>query len=108
MSNEIGEHNYTKQSFTTETGEQTLIPVNSEHDVTISLKGTTSDDIDIEIVLDNPDDSPTRLKLVENVLAANALYIKTLEGPIRGIGIDIDGNSSNDITLQVLTSKRSG
>jgi len=24
------------------------------------------------------------------------------------IGIDIDGNSSNDITLQVLTSKRSG
>lgn len=107
--NNIGMHNFTKQTFTSETGEQSLIPVNAEHDVTISIVGgSTSDDIDLEVVLDDPSDSPTRLKLEQNVLSTNTTYIKTLEGPIRAVGIDIDANTSNSITVQVLTSKRFG
>lgn len=103
-----GPHNYDVQSFTSETGEQSIIQVNPTHDVTIAVVGSTSDDVDIEIVLDNPEDSPTRIKLETNVLASNATYVRTLEGPIRGIGIDIDGNTSNNITVHVLASHRLG
>lgn len=100
---------YAKQDFTTETGEQEIIPIPRGHDVTIIVSGTaTSDDIDVEITVDDPKKTAVeRFKLEENILAiANSSpYIKTLEGPVSGIGIDIDGNSSNNIKVRVLSAQ---
>lgn len=101
---------YQAQDFTTETGEQDILKVDWDHDVTVIIQGTAgSDDIDLEITLDSPDKaSVERFKLAINVLATDALYIKTLEGPVSGIGIDIDSNSNNGIKVRVLSSHRGG
>jgi hypothetical protein len=103
---------YSLQEFTTETGQQSIVEVSPEHDVTIVLQGTGgSDDIDIEVILDNPKKTGAiRSKLEENVLpaAGTNTYTKTLEGPVRGIGIDIDANVSNSIKFQVLSARRGG
>lgn len=96
--------NYTEQSYTTETGLQDLVIINPSHRVTVVVEGGATDDVDLEIVLDDPNSSPSRLKLSENVLAGGSPYIRTLDGPVRAVGIDIDGNNSNNIKLRVLTS----
>lgn len=102
---------YTRQDFTSETGEQTIVKVSHNHDVTIIITGTAaSDDIDLEITMDNPDKAVAveRFKLAENVISVSSPYIRTLEGPVSGVGIDIDGNVSNDISFIVITAFRGG
>lgn len=107
MSSVVGEHNYSSQSFTTETGLQAVIPVNATHEVLVVINGNaSSDDIDLEIILDDPTDSPTRHKLAQDVISSSAPYIKKIDGPVRGVAIDIDANVSNDISVQVLTAPR--
>ena len=94
---------YTLQEFTSETGEQTMIDVNKNHDVTVIVKAGSGDDVDLEIAAKN---GAERHKLVEGI--TNQTLIKTLDGPINEIGLDIDTNVSNNISLEVLTAYRGG
>jgi len=96
------------QSFTTETGEQSIVKIDADHTVTVVITGTSgSDDVDLEFTLNNPDKSgAVRYKAATNVLAASGTYSKVFTGPITGVALDIDTNVSNDITMEVRTGQR--
>ena len=101
---------YTLQKFTVETGEQAIVPVLHGEDVTVVVSGANGvDEVDIQVVLDNPDKSVVIRTTVEtDVLTAKDTITKTLEGPVQGIGINIITNVSNDIKAEVLSAFRGG
>jgi hypothetical protein len=101
---------YQSADYTTETGEQTLLAITRDSDVTVVIEGTAgSDDIDLQFTLDNPKKSGVeRFTIEEDVISSASPYIKTFEGPISGIGINIQTNISNDISLRVLQAHRGG
>ena len=87
----------TTQTFTTETGEQTMVSVPTGHNVTVAIESGASDDIDIEMEVNG---STTRFKVEQGL---NGDVVKQLTAPISKVGIDIDGNVSNDIMVHFNT-----
>jgi hypothetical protein len=61
--------------------------------------------VDLEYTLSHASGA-VRYKADTNVLASNTTYTRTFTGAIGMVGIDIDGNTSNAITFEVLTAKR--
>jgi len=98
---------FKEQIFTTETGEQELIPINDNHDVTVLIiGGLITDDLNLQITLDNPRrPGVLRVEVAIDVLSSNVIFLKTLEGPIQSVGLDIILNDSNNIRMQVLSAK---
>lgn len=93
---------YALQEFTIEIGEQTMVPVSHNHDVTVVITAGTSDDVDLEFQL-APDG--TRHKLRTGIKGTTVV---TLEGPVSAVGIDIDVNVSNAISMEVRSAHRGG
>ena len=100
--------NYELQTFTSEAGEQAIIAVDPAHAVTIAVvSGGTTDEIDLEIHLEDPDKTtPTRIKDSLDIVAGVNVFTKSITGPISGIGIDININNSSDIKVYVVTTRR--
>lgn len=89
----------TTQTFTSETGEQAMVTVPTDHNVAVYIESGGSDDIDIEVQA--PGDT-TRFK-VETALNGNV--VRKVAAPIRAVGIDIDANVSNSITVHYVSTK---
>ena len=97
------------QSFASEAGTQEYKKVFYGHDITMALSGSTSDNIDIQVCLNNPEKTgATWYTLRSDVLSSSATYIKTFEGSIQGIRLVININSSGAITFEILAANRRG
>ena len=110
-------HHIITQSFTTETGRQAWIRVEPKSQIVIgviSVQEPKTDLIDIVYALDDPSLAPnTRVyRLSANVISkadfheSENQYLATIDAPGMAIAINIRNNASNDIHVEVLTSRR--
>jgi len=91
---------YELQVFTVETGEQAIINVNMNHNITFALRSGGTDDINIEIQLKEGGTRTVALATQSGVVVD-----ATIAG-VAGIGINIVTNNSNNIEFEVRTTAR--
>ena len=94
---------YKKQTYTVETGEQTLYDVSPKDDVSVGLEMGSGDVVRIEAVLTK---SGTRYPARSEDVTETGVYSVT--GPIFSIGVNIITNATNDIKAEFFTSHRFG
>ena len=94
---------YTKQTYTIETGQQTLYDVSPKDDVSIGLEMGSGDVIRIESTLTK---NGTRYPVRTKNVTETGVYSVT--GPVFSVGINIITNTSNDIKAEFFTSQRFG
>lgn len=96
---DIQANGYIKQNFTIETGEQDMIIVDQNHRVTILVKTGAGDAVEVDAQLAS---SGEKAKVAD--VGASVTYIKSFTGPINRLGLNIVTNTSNAISLEVLSS----
>ncbi len=94
---------YETQTFTIETGQQTLYDVSPKDDVSIGLEMGSGDVVLIEATLTK---NGTRYPAKISTVTETGVYSVT--GPIFSIAINIVTNTSNDIKVEFFTSQRFG
>lgn len=99
-----------KENFTT-TGTKTALEIPENHDVSVMIKngvGTTLD-LDIQVTLDDLDADTVDWAVPATLATITADSIITLEGPARGVRVDITTvTGGTGVSVTFLTSFRGG